>query len=130
MRISDWSSEVCSSDLRGWEPAGKTGTSKNNADAWFVGTVPTLSVATWLGHPDAAHPVPGLTGGTAAAPIWHDFVAAAPAGLDPIPFPDPPPLPARQPPAPPHPHVQPPPPRPPAVQGPRPAPRSPPRAPP
>src|SRR3546814_7866084 len=29
--------------LRGWEPAGKTGTSQNNADAWFVGTVPTLS---------------------------------------------------------------------------------------
>jgi penicillin-binding protein 1A len=83
--------------LRGWEPAGKTGTSQNNADAWFVGTVPTLSVATWLGHPDAAQPVPGLTGGTAAAPIWHDFVAAALEGVDPIPFPDAPPLPDRGP---------------------------------
>jgi penicillin-binding protein 1A len=83
--------------LRGWEPAGKTGTSQNNADAWFVGTVPTLSVATWLGHPDAAQPVPGLTGGTAAAPIWHDFVAAALEGVDPIPFPEAPPLPDREP---------------------------------
>ena len=78
--------------LPGWEPAGKTGTSQNNADAWFVGTVPTLSVATWLGHPDAAQPVQGLTGGTAAAPVWHDFVAAVLEGVDPIPFPEAPPL--------------------------------------
>lgn len=78
-------------DLDGWRPAGKTGTSQNNADAWFVGTIPTLSVATWLGHPDAAQPVPQLTGGTAAAPIWRDFVAAATEGTEPVPFPDPPP---------------------------------------
>lgn len=74
-------------DVDGWRPAGKTGTSQNNADAWFVGTIPTLSAATWLGHPDAAQPVPGLTGGSAAAPIWQDFVSAAIAGADPVPFP-------------------------------------------
>jgi len=79
-------------ELDGWRPAGKTGTSQNNADAWFVGTIPTLSVATWLGHPDAAQPVPNLTGGTAAAPIWADFVAAATHGTQPVPFPEAPPL--------------------------------------
>lgn len=79
-------------DLEGWQPAGKTGTSQNNADAWFVGTIPTLSVATWLGHPDAAQPVPGLTGGSAAAPIWRDFIAAAVQGTDPLPFPEAPPF--------------------------------------
>ncbi|MFP5322172.1 MAG: transglycosylase domain-containing protein [Acidimicrobiia bacterium] len=78
-------------ELDGWQPAGKTGTSQGGADAWFVGTIPTLSVATWLGHPDAAQPVDGLTGGSAAAPIWRDFVAAAVDGTDPVPFPDAPP---------------------------------------
>lgn len=77
--------------LDGWDPAGKTGTSQDNADAWFVGTIPTLSVATWLGHPDGAQSVDGLTGGSAAAPIWRDFVAAAVAGIAPQPFPDAPP---------------------------------------
>lgn len=76
----------------GWGAAGKTGTSQNNADAWFVGAIPTLSVATWLGHPDAAQPVPGLTGGSAAAPIWRDFVAAAVHGAEPLPFPEAPPF--------------------------------------
>jgi membrane peptidoglycan carboxypeptidase len=79
-------------ELDGWHPAGKTGTTQNNADAWFVGAIPTLSVATWLGHPDAAQPVPGLTGGSAAAPIWRDFVAAAVQGTQPLPFPDAPPF--------------------------------------
>jgi penicillin-binding protein 1A len=58
--------------LPGWQPAGKTGTSQQHADAWFVGAVPTLSVATWLGHPDAAQPVRRLTGGSTAAPVWRD----------------------------------------------------------
>ncbi len=75
--------------LPGWEPAGKTGTSQQNADAWFVGAVPTLSVATWLGHPDAAQPVRGLTGGSTAAPVWRAFMAAALRDVEPVPFPEP-----------------------------------------
>jgi penicillin-binding protein 1A len=77
-------------DLPGWDIAGKTGTSQQHADAWFVGAVPTLSVATWIGHPNASQPVQGLTGGSAAAPIWHDFMQIALDGADPVPFPEPP----------------------------------------
>lgn len=79
-----------SARLPGWEPAGKTGTSQQNADAWFVGAVPSLSVATWLGHPDAAQPVRGLTGGSAAAPVWRAFMATALRDAEPVPFPEPP----------------------------------------
>lgn len=72
--------------LPGWDPAGKTGTSQQNADAWFVGTVPTLTAATWLGHPDGSQPVEDLTGGTAAAPMWQAFMAEALEGVPPVPF--------------------------------------------
>ncbi len=76
--------------LPGWKPAGKTGTTQENADAWFVGVVPTLSVATWLGQPDAAQPVRGLTGGSAAASVWREFMATAIEDVEPAPFPEPP----------------------------------------
>jgi penicillin-binding protein 1A len=76
--------------LDGWEAAGKTGTSQHHADAWFVGTVPVLSAAAWVGHPDAAQAVPDLTGGSAAAPIWASFMEAALDGREPVPFPEPP----------------------------------------
>jgi penicillin-binding protein 1A len=76
--------------LPGWKPAGKTGTTQENADAWFVGVVPTLSVATWLGRPDAAQPVRGLTGGSAAASVWREFMATAIEDVEPAPFPEPP----------------------------------------
>lgn len=52
--------------------AGKTGTSDNARDAWFVGYTPTLVAGVWIGFDDNA-PL-GITGGGAAAPIWGDFM--------------------------------------------------------
>ncbi|HWH31808.1 MAG TPA: transglycosylase domain-containing protein, partial [Egibacteraceae bacterium] len=78
--------------IRGWEPAGKTGTTQNNADAWFIGTVPVMSTAVWVGHPDAQIPMRGVTGGSLTARIWQRFMAQALEGVEPVPFPETPPL--------------------------------------
>jgi len=72
--------------LPGWDVLGKTGTSDGPADGWFVGAVPVLSTAVWVGHPDSERPVPGLTGGTMSAPIWRQFMAAALRGQTPTTF--------------------------------------------
>jgi penicillin-binding protein 1B len=55
--------------------AGKTGTSDNARDAWFVGFTPNLAVGVWVGFDDNS-PL-GLTGGAAAVPIWADFLNCA-----------------------------------------------------
>ena len=52
--------------------AGKTGTSDEARDAWFIGFTPGLAVGVWIGFDDNAKL--GLTGGTAAAPIWAEFM--------------------------------------------------------
>ncbi len=52
--------------------AGKTGTSDNARDAWFVGYTPTLVAGVWVGFDDNS-PL-GVTGGAAAAPIWGEFM--------------------------------------------------------
>lgn len=52
--------------------AGKTGTSDNARDAWFVGFTPNLVAGVWVGFDDNS-PMK-LTGGAAAAPIWGDFM--------------------------------------------------------
>ncbi|WP_245426153.1 PBP1A family penicillin-binding protein [Rhizobium sp. J15] len=65
---------------RGADPgtfaAGKTGTSQNNRDAWFVGFTETLVVGVWVGNDDDA-PMKGVTGGTLPAHIWRDFMREA-----------------------------------------------------
>ena len=78
--------------IRGWAPAGKTGTTQSNADAWFIGTVPVMSTAVWVGHPDAQVPMRGVTGGSLTARIWQRFMAQALEGVEPMPFPETPPL--------------------------------------
>jgi membrane peptidoglycan carboxypeptidase len=83
--------------LPGWDPFGKTGTSQDRADAWFVGAVPGLAAAVWIGDPQARTPMPTATGGTVAAPLWRDVMSAALAGRSPTLFPPPPPLPVRPP---------------------------------
>jgi penicillin-binding protein 1A len=63
--------------------AGKTGTTENYGDAWFVGYTPQLAVAVWVGHPNKL--VPMLTefdgepvaGGTYPALIWKEFASKA-----------------------------------------------------
>jgi penicillin-binding protein 1A len=73
--------------LPGWEPFGKTGTTQDSADAWFVGGVPSLTTAVWVGHPTGRVPMPRATGGTVVAPLWRDFMLEALAGVTPEPFP-------------------------------------------
>jgi penicillin-binding protein 1A len=71
----------------GCPAAGKTGTTSNYTDAWFVGYTPQLSTAVWVGYPNSTtsmNDVNGLGpgfGGTLAAPIWHDFMDVADDGF-------------------------------------------------
>jgi penicillin-binding protein 1A len=69
--------------LPGWQVAGKTGTTENYGDAWFVGYLPQMVVAVWVGYPDRlvpmtyqyhGHPV---AGGTYPALIWKAFMQQA-----------------------------------------------------
>ena len=57
----------------GCPAAGKTGTTEEQSDAWFVGYTPHVSTAVWAGNPDARVPLPGY-GADLAAPIWHDYM--------------------------------------------------------
>jgi penicillin-binding protein 1A len=50
--------------------AGKTGTTNDGADAWFVGYTPDAVAAVWVGYDDPAPIVPRATGGRLAAPVW------------------------------------------------------------
>jgi penicillin-binding protein 1A len=61
----------------GCPAAGKTGTTDEAKDAWFVGYTPQLSAAVWVGYPDAGIAMPGAQGGTYAAPVWHAFMLPA-----------------------------------------------------
>jgi penicillin-binding protein 1A len=56
--------------------AGKTGTTQQNKDAWFVGFTPELVVGVWVGNDDNM-PTNNVTGGDLPARIWHDFVTRA-----------------------------------------------------
>ncbi|MBI5230583.1 MAG: PBP1A family penicillin-binding protein [Coriobacteriales bacterium] len=62
--------------------AGKTGTTQEYRDAWFVGYTPQLSTAVWVGYPEAQREMDDVhgitvTGGSFPARIWHDFMTAA-----------------------------------------------------
>ncbi|HKN64989.1 MAG TPA: PBP1A family penicillin-binding protein [Gemmatimonadaceae bacterium] len=55
--------------------AGKTGTTNDNADVWFVGMTPDLVGAVWLGFDQPTTIAPGAAGGSLAAPIWGQMIA-------------------------------------------------------
>ena len=57
--------------------AGKTGTSQDFKDAWFVGFTPDLVTAVWVGFDDSTSLGEKESGGAVAAPIFHDYMAAA-----------------------------------------------------
>jgi penicillin-binding protein 1A len=63
--------------------AGKTGTTSNYGDAWFVGWDSKYTVAVWVGYPDKLIPMTTdfggqpVLGGTFPALIWHDFMSSA-----------------------------------------------------
>jgi penicillin-binding protein 1A len=58
---------------------GKTGTSQNFRDAWFIGLTRDMVTGVWVGNDDNA-PMDKVTGGTLPVMIWHDFMAPAVAG--------------------------------------------------
>jgi len=60
--------------------AGKTGTTSDFRDAWFVGYVPQLAVAIWIGNDDYSPMANGVTGGVYVVPIWRKFMERALAG--------------------------------------------------
>jgi penicillin-binding protein 1A len=78
--------------------AGKTGTTNDERDAWFVGFSPQLATAVWMGHDGPVQHLnyPGVGavfGGTAPAGAWGDYMKIAVGNLPPLDFPAPGPLP-------------------------------------
>jgi membrane peptidoglycan carboxypeptidase len=73
--------------------AGKTGTSQDYRDAWFVGFTPDWIAGVWVGNDDN-RPMAGMTGGKLPAAIWRRFMVAAHKGLPPSDFTWAPPLPS------------------------------------
>ena len=57
--------------------AGKSGTSNDNVDTWFIGFSPDLVVGVWVGHDEPKTLGPKDTGGAVAAPIFRDFMREA-----------------------------------------------------
>jgi membrane peptidoglycan carboxypeptidase len=79
--------------LDGGRPAaGKSGTSSDNRDAWFVGFTPQLSTAVWIGY-KTPQPIVidgvEVTGGGFASPIWKAYTDGALAGQPVLEFPEP-----------------------------------------
>jgi penicillin-binding protein 1A len=61
----------------GCPAAGKTGTTDNFTDAWFVGFTPHLATSVWLGHATSREPMPGVAGGTIPAKLWGQYMKRA-----------------------------------------------------
>jgi penicillin-binding protein 1A len=71
---------------------GKTGTAQNSSDAWFVGAVPQLVTAVWVGYPQGqvsmcCTRIGTVFGGTWPASIWRTYMSVATARMKPIDFP-------------------------------------------
>ncbi len=64
----------------GWPAAGKTGTSQNFRDAWFIGYTSNLTTGVWFGNDDG-RPTKKITGGSLPAIAWKDFMVAAHKGV-------------------------------------------------
>jgi penicillin-binding protein 1A len=80
--------------LRDRQVAGKTGTSQEWRDAWFVGFTPQLSTAVWMGNPnkqDSMKNVGGIrvTGGSYPAAVWGAYMTEAMAGVPVLKFTEP-----------------------------------------
>jgi 1A family penicillin-binding protein len=62
--------------------AGKTGTTNNYSDAWFIGYTPKYICGVWVGNDDNERIYRGATGGSVSAPIWGELMQA----IDPAPY--------------------------------------------
>ena len=67
-------------ELPGWQAAGKTGTSQEWRDAWFVGYTSYLVAGVWLGNDDGS-PTKKVSGGNLPVEIWSRFMRAAHQGV-------------------------------------------------
>jgi penicillin-binding protein 1A len=74
-------------DLPGWPAAGKTGTSQDFRDAWFIGYTGRLVAGVWLGNDDSS-PTKKTTGGGLPVEIWSRFMKAAHQGVPVIGLPE------------------------------------------
>ncbi len=78
--------------------AGKTGSTNDNLDAWFVGYTPTLSSAVWMGYLDVERPLQNINGvrnvdgGTIPAATWQTYMTRALEGVPPTEFNEPVPI--------------------------------------
>lgn len=70
----------------GWQVAGKTGTSQEARDAWFVGFTADYVAGVWMGYDDNT-PLSGVTGSGLPAEIWHEVMARVHDGVTPKPLP-------------------------------------------
>lgn len=66
--------------IAGWPAAGKTGTTNDSRDAWFVGYTANLTAGVWLGNDDFK-PTKRMTGGSLPAEIWNRFMVDAHQGV-------------------------------------------------
>jgi penicillin-binding protein 1A len=66
--------------LPGWQAAGKTGTSQDFRDAWFIGYTANLVTGVWLGNDDGS-PTRKVTGGGMPVAIWSSFMRNAEQGV-------------------------------------------------
>ena len=73
-------------ELPGWQAAGKTGTSQDFRDAWFIGYTANLVTGVWLGNDDNS-PTRKATGGGLPVEIWTRFMKVAHQGVAPVPLP-------------------------------------------
>ncbi len=73
-------------ELPGWDAAGKTGTSQDFRDAWFVGYTSSLVAGVWLGNDDGS-PTKRVSGGNLPVEVWSRFMKTALAGKPPQPLP-------------------------------------------
>jgi penicillin-binding protein 1A len=62
--------------------AGKTGTTNDFTDAWFIGFSPSLTTGVWIGYDEKKSLGSKETGGRAALPVWMQFMNTALAGKD------------------------------------------------
>ncbi len=72
--------------------AGKTGTTDDHADAWFVGYTPDLVTAVWVGYPQGRISLRGMSGGGLPATLWRRFMKEALKNTPPTAFPEAPSL--------------------------------------
>jgi penicillin-binding protein 1A len=73
-------------DFPGWPAAGKTGTSQDFRDAWFIGYTAHLVAGVWLGNDDNS-PTRKATGGGLPVEIWSRFMKVAHQGVAPAALP-------------------------------------------